>query len=503
MALTDTENIELLELLEAEEVHKRYNLREYIFPEEGKLSAKNYPKHMGFFAAGKDYMIRLFAAGNRCGKSYSACYELSCHLTGTYPHFWEGLVINEPDTYWCGSYTYEKVRDGLQMALLGTYSDVGTGLVPKERIKYAKPKHGVAGNYEYVEVWFGPDLEQAKQNNKYSIVYFKTYDAGIEGWAAAAVKGVILDECPKLDVYLEAKQRTITKKGFVMVTFTPDKGMNDTTLAFWPDGDYTPGAKTDNKHVTFCSVYDAPHLDEDMIKKMQEDMPEYLQQAKLYGIPYLGQGGVFPVDRGQIIIEPFDIPNNWPRCFGMDTGWVATAALFGAQDPNTGVVYLYAEYKEGQMPPPVHAEAIKRIRDSKGKFEEMVGCVDCHSQSKNTRGEQDFQLYSELGLSLFPSDGSAGSVEPRILKTYDMFATGRLKVFSTLRKTISEYGIFRRGDDGKPIKGNTITNGMHLMDCLLYLICHALDYAQPIPDLDDLWEHHSLMINNRSPVTGY
>lgn len=505
MPLNDTEEQELLELLEAEEEHKRYNLIDYRFPDHGfndngcRIDRELYTKHLEFFSSGKDYMIRLFCAGNRCGKSESGSYELALHSMGRYPVWWKGLTRKKPGVYWAACYTNEKVRDGIHKSLLGDYNNWGTGLIPKERIKHRQSKHNVAGLYDYVEIWWGENLEYAKQHNLYSTIFFKTYDAEVRAFTSTNCDGVLLDEIPKLSIYLESKQRVVEKRGFVMITFTPDQGMNETTLAFWPDGDYSAGVKSDNKYVVLCSVYDAPHLTEDMINEMLEDMPPHLAQAKLYGIPYLGAGAVYPVAREQIIVDPFKIPDYWPRVYGMDTGHVATAALWAAINPDTNVIYLYAEYKEGQQPPAVHSEAIKKI----SQFKQMWGIVDCHSQNRvGAYGTQDYKIYEDLGLNLIPSDGSAGVVEAGILDVYDMFCTGQLKIMSHLTKTLAEYGVYRRGDDGRPIKRND-----HLMDCLRYIVRHGLNMALSPLDVQfdefDMFKPKLSINLNRSKITGY
>ena len=45
---------------------------------------------------------------------------------------------------------------------------------------------------------------------------------------------------------------------------------------------------------------------------------------------------------------------------GLDVGWNKTAAIWGARNPETGVLYLFAEYYRGQAEPQVHVEAIKQ-----------------------------------------------------------------------------------------------------------------------------------------------
>ena len=47
-----------------------------------------------------------------------------------------------------------------------------------------------------------------------------------------------------------------------------------------------------------------------------------------------------------------------PRAYGLDVGWNKTAAIWGARNPETGVIYLYSEYYRGQAEPQVHVEAI-------------------------------------------------------------------------------------------------------------------------------------------------
>ena len=73
------------------------------FLDEGPLRRELYPKHMEFFAAGREFKLRLFMAGNRIGKTFAAAYELACHLTGEYPAWWEGKRFKHNNSWWvCG-----------------------------------------------------------------------------------------------------------------------------------------------------------------------------------------------------------------------------------------------------------------------------------------------------------------------------------------------------------------------------------------------------------------
>ena len=87
--LSREEQEELLMLQEAVTKRERQVHRNTYFPDKGPLRRELYPKHVQFMSKGLEYKFRLFMAGNRTGKSLSAAFELSCHLTGNYPH-WRG-----------------------------------------------------------------------------------------------------------------------------------------------------------------------------------------------------------------------------------------------------------------------------------------------------------------------------------------------------------------------------------------------------------------------------
>ena len=65
-----------------------------------------YSKHMAFFRAGAQYPERCFRAANRIGKTMGGGgYELSCHLTGEYPDWWEGRRYDRPIRGWAAGKT--------------------------------------------------------------------------------------------------------------------------------------------------------------------------------------------------------------------------------------------------------------------------------------------------------------------------------------------------------------------------------------------------------------
>ena len=93
MSLTVDEECELLVLLE-QELHyqQRRKLWTY-FPDTGPLRRDLYAKHTAFFKAGATYPFRLFCKANRVGGTEGMGCELTYHLTGQYPDWWEGSSL--------------------------------------------------------------------------------------------------------------------------------------------------------------------------------------------------------------------------------------------------------------------------------------------------------------------------------------------------------------------------------------------------------------------------
>ena len=72
--------------------------------------------------------------------------------------------------------------------------------------------------------------------------------------------------------------------------------------------------------------------------------------------------GNFSVPESQIVEDPFPIPEEWPRAFGMAVMPNAVAAIWGARDPG-GTIQLYAEHLLPHGEPSENARAIRKVSD--------------------------------------------------------------------------------------------------------------------------------------------
>lgn len=152
----------------------------------------------------------------------------------------------------------------------------------------------------------------------------------------------------------------------------------------------------------------------------------------------------------------------------MDVGWRRTAALWGARNPETDVLYLWHEYYRGETEPPIHADAIRRV----GEW--IPGVIDPAAHQRSQRdGVVLMAQYQELGLNLSPAQNA---VTAGIYDVWTRLSTGRIKVFRTLAHFLQEYRIYRRDEKGGIVKEND-----HLMDCLRYEIASGLAVGVQTP----------------------
>lgn len=434
------------------------------FPEEGDLKRSLYPKHMEFFRLGAEKRERLFLAANRVGKTEGAGgYELTCHLTGQYPAWWTGRRFTRANHWWAAGDTRETVRDILQRKLLGKPGEHGTGLIPRESIHKTSPG-------------FIPDAIQAiwvkHVSGGVSVVQFKSYDQGREAFQGTEQDGIWLDEEPPQHVYTECLLRTMTNNGLVMLTFTPLRGMSEVVLSFLPGG-AVPEKQDGPKGVVSATWDDVPHLSEQAKKDLWEAIPPFQRDARSRGLPQLGAGLIYPVPESAIVCDPFEIPKHWKRSYGLDVGWNKTAAVWGADDPETDIEYWYSEHYQGEGEPAVHASAIK----ARGN---IPGAIDPASRGRSqVDGKQLIEQYQGQGLDL---EFAINAVEAGLFHLYERFSTGRLKIFSTLQNTRAELRLYRRDEKGKVVKQND-----HAMDAGRYRsmtrhIARAPKPLKPKPD---------------------
>lgn len=176
-----------------------------------------------------------------------------------------------------------------------------------------------------------------------------------------------------------------------------------------------------------------------------EILPEAEKRAKKYGDWHAFEGSVFPEFRpikfpgepenALHVIDPFFIPEWWPRILSIDWGKRAMCHAMWAAIGPTGRVFIYRERAWKNIDVPHWASEIKEINIG----ENVVYCILCGSawQERGTETiAMQFERYS--GIRPGSSDNTAGSRIAGVQLIHD-FLRWESKRLSTTRELYYDY----------------------------------------------------------------
>lgn len=430
------------------------------------------------------------------GNSFNGAFEMVCHVLGEYPDWWEGKRQKEPRLWWVVAESGETFKSSLQKLLLGpslNEEDIGTGLIPKDRIVKYGHMQGVADAVSYIQV-------RHKKGHIVTIEVKKS-ESKRENLQAANIWGVLFDEEPPLDIYTECLFRLRgspnKEPGISLLLFTPLKGLTEVVLSYLKDGMYPMFGVCPNdsdKYVVRIEMDEVPHLSEEDKQMYLKNAQPHEIEARTKGFPSMGSGKIYPVLEDEILVDSFDVPKNWPRAFAWDFGWKISAGLWGAKDPNTGTLYLYAEYYKGEVPLTLHVEAIKEM----GMW--IPGLADPSGGGRNQDGALQMNLFQEKGIDFTPAINDFGSGVMRVLNG---FQTGKIKIMRHLVNIRNELRIYRY--DEKNPNEPARNQKDHLADDLRYLTSKFDEVAISYDEMSDEYEQEPKQnyVTGRNPYTGY
>jgi phage terminase large subunit-like protein len=442
-------------LVKARGAAEPFNKFWHYFPDTdrpGFAARDRYPRHVEFFAEGKDTMCRLAMAGLGVGKTEGmGGYEMTCHLTGLYPGWWTGMRYDRPIDVWIAGDTKETTRDIQQTKLFGRPGQEGTGLIPKHLIDFDAIKRRPNSNGAI-------DTFAIKHVGGWKNVGgFKAYDQGVDSFFGTEKDVLWGDELIPLPIFSQFVARTRNREGArIMLTFTPMAGRTDTVRLFLEEED-------SSRKVIYCGWDDAPHLTAEWKAAQLANTAPYLRDTVSLGQPARGSGAVFPVSESRIAIDPFPIPSHFRRAFGFDGKFKATAFAFMAYDKDSDVIYITGEYKDGGVDLSVHASRVK-LRLMGMKQVSMPGVGD-YSGEDVSSGKKILDLYKAQGLRIRPA--TKKEKDARVQEMLTRMETDRFKVFRSCSQWFQEFRNYSyHHETGKIIKVND-----DLIDASLY-VCH-------------------------------
>ena len=428
----------------AKEIHKRQKYSRIDFYDP-------YPFQKDFHDTGFENNQRLLMCANRIGKSYCGAAEMAMHLTGLYPDWWQGRKYRKAITAWVGGVSNESTRDICQAELLGPPEDPeawGTGAIPKDCIVSSERKPGVP-NAKSLGL-----IKHISGSN--STVHFKSYESGVEKWMGRSVDCIWLDEEPERSLYSQSVTRTLDRKGMVYLTFTPEKGMTETVSAFMNNiqrGQSLTNATWDDASDQVRTLQGRTgHLDQDTMTQILSAYSPHEREMRKYGKPTIGSGLVFPIPEEKLMVEPFEIPDHWPRIAGIDFGWDHdTAVAWGAYDTEEDTFYIYDAYNANKRSPSEHSVPILErpsfipiAYPHDGNRRDSIGNPGLADQYRNLGC--NFLLEHFTNPPALGQKKGSNSVEEGIQQMVVFMEEGRFKIFNHLSQMLQEYRQYHRKD---------------------------------------------------------
>jgi PBSX family phage terminase large subunit len=172
------------------------------------------------------------------------------------------------------------------------------------------------------------------------------------------------------------------------------------------------------------SMADNPYIERTVYDRAKATMNESLFQRDFEGRFVKIEGLIYPeFDRSEHTIEPFEIPNHWPKWSGLDYGWTDPTSVLGiTYDPETKVFYIFAQYFKSKT-------AVEKIGEFLKKYMFSYTLYDPSAVAVMN------ELRTVCKLRIEPADNNVDVGIQRITK---LWKENRLKIFDTCEDLIRE-----------------------------------------------------------------
>lgn len=215
------------------------------------------------------------------------------------------------------------------------------------------------------------------------------------------------------------------------------------------------------------------------IARCQSDINQYGLRAFLSEMQHTRSapiGQAFPEwDASVHVVDPFTIPDAWPRWRAVDYGWaVPFGCLWAARAPD-GTIYVYRELYGARRTAEQQALEIRLNSAGERYFASVGDPAMWANEREGKRYESVASQYAKVGVKLGQATNARIIGWSRVHELLDWGeqAPPRLKVFRTCTNLIRTLPLLVR-DPHKPedVDSHTAQDD-HLPDCLRYLVMAA------------------------------
>ena len=250
-------------------------------------------------------------------------------------------------------------------------------------------------------------------------------------------------------------RRTGFHGGRVLITTTPYNlgWLKTEVFDRWKAGD------SNYDVIQFPSI-ENPYYPREEFERAKRDLPDWMFRMFYLGEFARPEGLVYDCFNPSVhLVEPFDIPKDWPRVIGVDFGYNNPfAAIWLAVDPDNNV-FAYKEYYQREKLPSEAGEEIKRMCEG-----ERIDAVVCDP----SRPEAIEEL-RQLGL---PAQSGNNVVLHGIQKVSEKMQSKQLFFFRGLENTLNEIEAYSWKVTNGAKQEQPVKEFDHLMDAMRYAIMY-------------------------------
>jgi hypothetical protein len=341
-----------------------------------KPNILNYDPHEKQIEFHQDETVgRLFAGGNRSGKTVAGICEDIWWLTGKHPY----IETPEPPVY--GRLITVDFKNGSKKIIEPT-------------LRQWVPRSELIGN-SWDRSWNKSDHILTLRNG--SKLEIMSHDQDLEAFAGSARHFLHVDEeCPRT-IFTESKLRLVDFNGRYWLTMTPVEGMT------WVYEDLVENSNERIKIFT-ASVHDNPAITGEGKDSILSDISEEERAIREHGT-FVPKGGLvlkeFQYDDHVIVAgKP---PPHWTIYVSIDAGFNnPTAVLWHAVRPEDGTLITFAEHYKAEWTVAMHAQAIKEMNEQLGVRPEMYVGDPAMGQRQQSTGLSIIVEYRQHDIPVAP-----------------------------------------------------------------------------------------------------
>ena len=240
----------------------------------------------------------------------------------------------------------------------------------------------------------------------------------------------------------------------------------------WPKGHTKEGEPLFKRRFIPANLFDNPYLaDDGMYEANLLSLPEHQRRQLLEGDWDINEGAAFPEFNRKIhVVEPFDIPNNWPKFRACDYGYGSyTGVVWIAVAPDEQLIV----YREMYVSKVLATDLADMILETESEEKIRYGVLD--SSLWHKRGDTGPSLAEQMivrGCRWRPADRSKGSRVSgkneihRRLQVDEFTEEPRMVIFDNCKNLISQLPAIPL-DKNNPEDVDTKSED-HLYDALRY-----------------------------------